>query len=83
MLWEPCPPRNLKVKTRCCGGLSRKLTEGDEFKIPTMIQLAAFYIYTDIFFLGRPEVPDLNFNLGSVIERGTKVEKMWNYDGSR
>lgn len=26
-------------------------------------------------FLGRPEVPDLNFNLGSVIERGTKVEK--------
>lgn len=27
-------------------------------------------------------MPDLNFNLGSVIERGTKVEKMGNYDGS-
>lgn len=49
-----------------------------------MIQLAAFYIGFSHrhIFLGRPEVPDLNFNLGSVIERGTKVEKMENYDGS-
>lgn len=50
-----------------------------------MIQLVAFYIAFSHrhIFLGRPEVPNLNCNLGSVIERGTKVEKMWNYDGSR
>ncbi len=48
-----------------------------------MIQLAAFYIAFSHrhIFLGWPEVSDLNFNLGSVIERATKVggEKKGNY----
>lgn len=52
---------------------------GDKVIIPTMIQLAAFYIafsHTHSF-QGRPEVPDVHFNLGSVTAEAQKWDEMW------
>lgn len=77
------PSQSLKVKAAAAASRdSRKVSEGDTFILPMLIQLAAFYIPFSRrhILLGRPEVPDVNFNLGSVIQRDQK--KAENYDGS-
>lgn len=78
------PSWSLKVKAAAAATASNgsgKVSEGDTFIIPTLIQLAAFYIPFSHrrIFLGRPEVPDVNFNLGSVIQ--TDQKKVEHYDG--
>lgn len=84
------PPWNLKVNALAAAAAAAAATSndstssclrGDKFRMPTMIQLAAFctaFPHRHIF-LGRPEAPDLNFNSASV----TRVEGSGITKGSR